>query len=452
MTNISAKLKAGIMFTIVVVSLREEGIKYFTQVLGSPQRANEMRQVFQMLLSYWVWLKRDSYWKRGDKDAKESARKAIRVMLRELIRLWPRIRGNGWEKAKIHEQLHVPDDIERNEAPQGSHTTGPTEHNHIRLVKRPAKGTQQRAKVFDRQLGQRVSDAYIVHMAYQRMTTNFDQPSQFLSSLVRTTGLSPQASKGWLYIENNPAQSYFCRCALWSNAKEEHFSLEMLEFLVQHYASLPGSQYPLIGPGLKSYHRLMYLSTEYRRSGGIFCGQAHYRLQGPWYDWVMLRWAREDNQRYAGDADCQAAYGGNEVATREHLYAPGTILGFVTPMPVDWNGDTGLALLGGVMAVVSTCDFSHSRELVFSTKWQQSYVYHTRSRKTPNIQLVDVNAIVRHCLIVPHEGDQSSFHKIWCQELWDNESNDCSCTICDFLRREDELMTELMNHKRSTSY
>jgi hypothetical protein len=27
----------------------------------------------------------------------------------------------------------------------------------------------------------------------------------------------------------------------------------------------------------------------------------------------------------------------------------------------------------------------------------------------------------------------------------------CSA-ICDFLRREDELMTELMNHKRSTSY
>ena len=41
----------------------------------------------------------------------------------------------------MHEQLHVPDDIERNGAPQGSHT-GPTEHNHIRLVKQPAKGTQ----------------------------------------------------------------------------------------------------------------------------------------------------------------------------------------------------------------------------------------------------------------------------------------------------------------------
>jgi hypothetical protein len=61
---------------------------------------------------------------------------------------------------------------------------------------------------------------------------------------------------------------------------------------------------------------------------------------------------------------------------------------FVTPTPVDWNGETGSALLGRVMAVVSTCDFSHSRESVFSTKWQQSYVYHTGSRKTPNIQLI----------------------------------------------------------------
>jgi hypothetical protein len=82
------------MFTIVVlVSLREEGIKFFTQMLGSPQQLNEMRQVFQMLLSYWVWLKRDSYWKCGDKYTKESARKAIRFMLRKLIRPWPRVHG-----------------------------------------------------------------------------------------------------------------------------------------------------------------------------------------------------------------------------------------------------------------------------------------------------------------------------------------------------------------------
>ncbi len=75
------------MFTIVVVLLQVEGIKLFTRVLGSLKRLNDMRQVFQMLLSYWAWLKRDTYWKRGDKVAKEAARKTIRAMLAELIKL-----------------------------------------------------------------------------------------------------------------------------------------------------------------------------------------------------------------------------------------------------------------------------------------------------------------------------------------------------------------------------
>ncbi len=419
LTDLSAKLKVGIMFTIVVVSLREEGVRFFTLVLGSPQRLNEMRQVFQMLLSYWVWLKRDTYWKRGDKNAKESARKAISVMLRELMRLWPRVRGQGWEKAKIHEQLHVPDDIERNGAPQGSHT-GPTEHNHIRLVKRPAKGTQQRAEVFDRQLGQRVSDAYIVDMAYQRMATPYDQHPLASSSLVQIfTGVSLQASKGWLTIESNPARPYF---GGWKSATEEHFSAEMVDFLVQHYASLPVAPHPLRLPGCTN----VYICTEYKRAGAIFRGHADYRSMGPWYDWVMLRWAREDNQRYAGDADCQAAYGDDEATALEHLYAPGKILGFVSEESANCDKETESASKGEMMAVVSTCDFSHSRDSVFSTKWQQSYVYHAGNRKAPNIQLVDVNSIVRHCLMVPHDASHSSYHEIWCKELWGNEFNDCS--------------------------
>jgi hypothetical protein len=51
--------------------------------------------------------------------------------------------------------------------------------------------------------------------------------------------------------------------------------------------------------------------------------------------------------------------------------------------------------------------------------------YYAGSRKTPNIPLLVVNAIVRHCLIVPHEVDQSSYHEIWSQELWGNEFDDC---------------------------
>jgi hypothetical protein len=130
----------------------------------------------------------------------------------------------------------------------------------------------------------------------------------------------------------------------------------------------------------------------------------------------MLRWEREDNLRHAEDVECFAAYGDDDVIASSHLYAPGKILGFVSTSSLDPN----------VMVVVATCDYSHSRESVFSTKWQQSYVYHANNRKTNNIELVDTNAIVRHCLMVPNDDKESSYHEIWSQELWGDQFNDCS--------------------------
>ena len=412
LTDLSAKYKVGIMFTVIVVSLQDEGTALFTKALGTPRKLQEMRQVFQMILSYWVWLKRDTYWSRGNKAAKTAARNAISVMLGELIRLWPRMRGQGWEKAKIHEQLHVPDDIHRHGAPQGSHT-GPTEHNHIRLVKRPAKGTQQRAEVFDRQLGQRVSDSYIIDMAYQRMTTSLDSKQPPGQSLAETKGLSNQGSKTWVSIATGnsvPAQLHFD-----SHSKgQDHFSPVMIAFLQSHYGAFP----PVItGPtNPEDEHVVMpqvRLGTEYKRAGTIFRGHPNYRQDGPWYDWVMLRWARENNQNYTQPAECQAGYGDDASIAKDHLYAPGQILGFVESQ----EGDL-------LEAVVSTCDFKHSRGSVFSTQWQQSFVHHTGNRKTRRIEIVDVNSIVRHCLMIPTDDSQATYNEIWSRELWSNEFSD----------------------------
>ena len=409
LTDLSAKYRVGIMFTIVVVSLQDEGIIFFTDVFKSAQRLNDMRQVFQMLLTYWVWLKRDTYWKRFNRDAKEGARQAIQVMLVELMRLWPRTRGQGWELAKIHEQLHVPDDIERNGAPQGSNT-GPTEHNHIRLVKRPAKGTQQRAEVFDQQLGQRVSDSYIVDMAYQRMTTTFDcsLPS-FPESEVIQTELSSQGTNEWVSIEvrtNQPATFHFDP----RSGREDNFCPAMIEFLQAYYREYqpPGSGPEF--PGGPSVFPGVHLGTEYKRTGTIFRGHADYRHEGPWYDWVMLRWEREDNKPYAQPPDCQAGYGDDKSTAQDYLYAPGQILGFVKSPSHD-----------GVQVVVSTCEFSHTQGSVFSTKWKQSYVHYTGNRRSCRIEIVDVDSIVRHCLMVPHDANKSSYHEIWCQELWGDQ-------------------------------
>jgi hypothetical protein len=91
-------------------------------------------------------------------------------MLRELQHLWPRSAGQGWEKAKTHEQLHVPDDIKRNGAVQNYHG-GPTEHNHIFHVKHLTRATQRRKETLDQQIANWESESYVIDYAYQRMAT-----------------------------------------------------------------------------------------------------------------------------------------------------------------------------------------------------------------------------------------------------------------------------------------
>jgi hypothetical protein len=46
LSELTAKYKVGIMFTIVTVSLQDEGKSLFEDVLGSNARLNDMRQVF----------------------------------------------------------------------------------------------------------------------------------------------------------------------------------------------------------------------------------------------------------------------------------------------------------------------------------------------------------------------------------------------------------------------
>ena len=50
LSELSAKYKIGIMFTIVIVSLQDAGKVLLEEVLGSNKRLNDMRQVFQMML------------------------------------------------------------------------------------------------------------------------------------------------------------------------------------------------------------------------------------------------------------------------------------------------------------------------------------------------------------------------------------------------------------------
>ena len=133
-TETTANAKVGIMFTIVVIGLTEDGKQLFENIFENKTIFRNMMECFQMLLSYWMWLKKPTFWSRTITNEKFNAKRAISIMLQSILNLWPRQSGQGWELAKFHEQLHVPEDIVRFGSPIGTHS-GPREHNHIQHVK-----------------------------------------------------------------------------------------------------------------------------------------------------------------------------------------------------------------------------------------------------------------------------------------------------------------------------
>jgi len=150
-SNTPAREKVGMMLSVIVLSLTTEGKSFFDTNLQRKNQCQDMQEMFQILLCYWAWLKSEVFWKKGSPTSKQRYKASICLMLNKLYDLWPRSKGQGWDKPKFHEQLHIPDDIERNGSPNST-STQLTEHNHIEVIKNPAKCTQCRQLMLDKQI------------------------------------------------------------------------------------------------------------------------------------------------------------------------------------------------------------------------------------------------------------------------------------------------------------
>jgi hypothetical protein len=130
-------------------------------------------------------------------------------MLSILTRLWPRQVGNGWFKPKVHEQLHVPRDIERNGSPRESYS-GTVEHNHLSL-KSQSKRTQRNRWHHDEQVGHRVAESYIIDYCFTRMQAHCQAQTHDSS----TKGFQDKSSKGLLTISKGLSKSKYTHKFEW---------------------------------------------------------------------------------------------------------------------------------------------------------------------------------------------------------------------------------------------
>jgi hypothetical protein len=59
LSDLEATYRVGIMLTIVVLTLQDDGVALFTAAFkDSTAQDAQMRQVFQMMLCYWMWQKK----------------------------------------------------------------------------------------------------------------------------------------------------------------------------------------------------------------------------------------------------------------------------------------------------------------------------------------------------------------------------------------------------------
>ena len=400
----------GVLLTIVTVSLTDDGKalleKAFTPKDADPavgvKRLNDMRYVFSLLLCYWSWLKQEYFWKCGDRAAQKRAEWAVRKMLSELIKLWPREAGNAWFKPKVHEATHVPPDVGRNGSPRNSYSGG-LEHTHL-TAKEDAQRTQMNRGVLDAQLGERTAETYMINYAHDRVCVANDP----IVNTAPPPAFKLGGSKGIATFARVPGRglvSTFC----WKSAKCDHPSPKE-EALFAIRDSLR-HEFAMSDDHTLMMHRRLF--TEYSRHGVLFRAHPMYRSKQAWYDWVMIRYEKSDldkarNKTYKEASHDDAVYSGDtqEIAANHH-YAPGKILAFVD------GGD------GTISAVVMCCEFKHVRSGVFSTHWKMEYRDNRRTR--PCIMLVDVNAIVRHCLMLPENKEAHGYHEIWEKDRWAKE-------------------------------
>ena len=381
---LDAKYRVGILFTLVVVAMTDDGMEFLEPF--SKDRFNDIVEILEMILCYWKWLKKDSYWKVGDNVARHQAKDAIRRMLKKIKKLLDRKKGNGWNVPKFHEQLHVPDDIHRNGPPSCTNTQS-TEHNHIEIVKNHYQNTQKRKLELDKQLGNRLSEGYkidLVHRMIHRPDLTEKTGSEF-------TGFPRNGSKVTMQFRDNKpvyGESILvdCQPERLLRAWAEHMTLDI--------------------PWENLEEKTFELHTEYHRNGVIFRAHPRFRSANSWNDWVTCQFERDEGTTQSKDEakSCRVAYGLDVEDYEKNYYVPAQLFGFFESNHPDSQGE--------VFAMVKFLDEnSLKKKSVLTCSWEMNDDLFTWS-------FVSAEQFVRHSLVVPSSTGVKMFLEILPAELW----------------------------------
>ena len=285
-SDISAGTKMGILFAFVLAAQTNDGRMLLLKHDKTAPIYGNMIQVFEMLLCYWAWLKKDEYWHINDFEALQTAKDAIWVLTSGLKTLIPHTTGQLWKIPKIHEQLHIAFYIQLFGAHRNMHT-GPQEHNHIENTKKPSDRTQKCKAVFDLQIANRLVDIYVIDHTYTKILKHQSIISKYEKKKTPIVAEeSTQCAAKFIVnmihntVTNRPDLTYEW---VTPSMKGKMIDRKLLQTIGNlFFKTLPFEQ-QLQGVKVQGF-------TEYTRQHVTFRCHPNYRNEGLWYDYAMFAW------------------------------------------------------------------------------------------------------------------------------------------------------------------
>ena len=306
--NLTAKEYSGVLLLVLIglIMPPSHGVIYPPGRV-SPQQQNEFISLVHLIETLLCW----EQWLRQDSIPKSVVQRSVKThrQLMHLIKLASPRSDCGMELKliKFHQILHVPLDIIMFGV-ASNYDSGPSESNHIKMVKLPASNTQRQHNSFSDQTALRYvetlvleSASYAFISAPKACTTSSTNTT---SSNTTTTSVSVVAASNNNNAPINATTSYNSVCTgmkffitkasatqsvvvkcITKNSKNKAAPPPLPERWVKFVDKFCLSHVAPSADGSAT----VSCYTEHKRLGIIFRGCQSYRSQ-PWHDWAMVQW------------------------------------------------------------------------------------------------------------------------------------------------------------------
>jgi hypothetical protein len=265
-------------------------------------------QLMECLLSFWSWYKsKESIaW---NNTSKEKLLFSIRKMIRLVRFVLPREQGNNWKIQKLHELLHIPEDVDNFGSPK-NFDCGILENRLIHVGKHNSKFTQKRGpSVFTEQLAQRIHEQQCINKANRCLQVDLTEGDDDTSvaSVVVTDNVTHVQKHRACYNIYRVGNNIMCHWLTKTRAN-------VPEVLTNYIGSIMQEEQV---DSLDVFTEIIHNNKTYR-------AHPNYRNGGPWYDWAVIKYEPSDADKERAKTDTDK----NIFSAYPPGYYPAKLLGF----------------------------------------------------------------------------------------------------------------------------